>query len=401
MPYTPTDIIQLKKLAYHHDMENVLLAFELIKGRGWQRDLTTILYWLHNRFLLEEATSSARETERYIRRHAPALALLDPLHDLIAATIPQLFERIYPRLQQSAINCAELATALHQLALPPEERVWLTPFLFRFGSVEVQEEVLPVLIRRQHTGVYSLDLSAQQLTAVPSSILSLELLQELNLDNNQLTLLPLHWERLTSLEVLHVAGNQLTHLPESLIQLQQLKRLYLQNNPWDLTALKLILQRLPALEHLSVSSEKEGTCHQLEALVQAGLLRAPAQEQRLFLAWELQDAEALAALTTLELFTGLRHEQDAVRTLAREQLLDRELTFNKDSLSTESSIAILGLVSFAARKRLEVLDAKGWKVTNEIVPQTTHLLLGDHPEQYEAVAERSFVFLSEADVFDL
>ncbi|MGH1338829.1 MAG: leucine-rich repeat domain-containing protein [Aureispira sp.] len=400
MSYTPSDIHHLKKLAYHANLNNTLLAFELVKGNGWEERLSTPLYWMHQRFVREQKIILVAQIEYFLEQNAPNLLKLGVIFSW--ATMPinsllqqcELLEGIVP------LDYGELAEALYQLPLSNLQQQAFSPFLIRFGNNKMQEELFPLLIRRQHTGITSLDLSTYQFKEIPAAVLTLGQLQELHLDANQLTTLPDRWEAMDQLEILHLRENQLSTLPPSFAQLQALKRLYIQDNPWAIQQLTKILKALPSLEYISVGHKaEEGLC-QLEALVTHGLLNASEQEQRLFLALELQDPVALEQLDLLELLRGLQHEQGTIRAFARVQLLKRHPPL-LPLVKTETSIAILGLVSFAMRLQLEQLKADDWKITNEITPQTTHLLLGDHPEQYEAVAERTFVFVSEQDVLTL
>jgi hypothetical protein len=398
MPYTSSDILQLKKLAYHADVGNVLLAYELFKSQGWDERLTTVLYWIWYRTYWEQNNETAREVARSIQQHAPALVALPPLLEWTRLPIPIFFEKYYPAIQQSQLSCQELAEALAQVSsYGPNSKERLAPFVFRFGSLSVQKAVLPKLLKRRHTGTVTLDLNNQQFTQVPSAVFEVQALQELNLDNNHLTALPDQWEQLPQLEILHLTNNELTTLPTSFTQLQQLKRLYIQDNPWKIPQLSATLQALPALEYLSVGGNASKPLVQLEALVQHGLLQASPKEQRLFLAFDLQDLAALGQLSTLELFEGLRHEHAAIRELARQRLLHLSPAAKA---TKHSAVAVLGLVSFAVRSHLDALRVQGWKITNEIQTSTTHILLGDYPEQFGAVAERDFVFISEEEVLD-
>ncbi len=401
MPYTPSDIGQLKTLAYHPDLSNVALALELLKGNGWDERLSTILYWMTFRFEWEQAVQAERETRALLRRYAPAVLRLPPLLEWIPLPIATIFKDHLPALQQCHISCEELAQAIHSFFLPQDTYQELMPFLFRFGTEAAQRLALPYLIRKQYTRVDLLDLSGYQFGELPAGLVAPDEVRELNLDGNQLQQLPDNWETWQALEVLHLTNNQLTVLPPSFGQIHQLKRLYIQNNPWEPTALTQILQQLPLLEYLSVAASTNDPLYPLEALVQEGLLQASKPEQQQFLAFELQDAAAFAELSLLQLFAGLQQEEAVVRELARQQLLASQVAQAKENCPTGRSIAILGLVSFAARKQLEQLAQRGWQVTNEIGKATTHIVLGDHPEQYEAVAERAFIFLSEQDVWTL
>ncbi|CAN0455554.1 unnamed protein product, partial [Discosporangium mesarthrocarpum] len=83
----------------------------------------------------------------------------------------------------------------------------------------------------QLTQLQTLDLSRNQLTALPESLGQLTQLQTLDLPRNQLTALPESLGQLTQLQTLHLSSNQLTALPESLGHLTQLRSLMFGGNP--------------------------------------------------------------------------------------------------------------------------------------------------------------------------
>lgn len=77
--------------------------------------------------------------------------------------------------------------------------------------------------------IVAIDLSNLNLEVLPPEICRLSALQELNLQNNQLIILPCLSE-LTNLRVLVLQNNQLVQLPESFEALTQLEELYLAHN---------------------------------------------------------------------------------------------------------------------------------------------------------------------------
>jgi len=100
----------------------------------------------------------------------------------------------------------------------------------------------------------SIDLSGQQLTTIPESILSQTNITSLNLSNNQLTTLPAGIERLTNLEVLNVENNRLESLPSEIGQLKKLKSADFSNN--RLMSLPQELGALTQLESLNLDGYK-------------------------------------------------------------------------------------------------------------------------------------------------
>lgn len=101
------------------------------------------------------------------------------------------------------------------------------------------------------TGAITLDLSRQNLTALPPELAQLTQLQTLNLKENRLTALSPELAQLTQLQGLDLSSNTLTALPSELAQLPQLRVLYLNDNP--LTALQPELAQLTQLQGLDLS----------------------------------------------------------------------------------------------------------------------------------------------------
>jgi Leucine-rich repeat (LRR) protein len=80
------------------------------------------------------------------------------------------------------------------------------------------------------TGVTSLDLSHNQLIALPAWVGEVRSLVSLNLSHNDLTELPSWIGDLTQLEALDLSHNQLTELPPTFANLAVLTSLQLDNN---------------------------------------------------------------------------------------------------------------------------------------------------------------------------
>lgn len=74
------------------------------------------------------------------------------------------------------------------------------------------------------------DLSGQQLTTIPDSILNQADITELNLSNNQIATLPAGIAKLTNLEVLNIENNRLESFPDEIAQIKSLKRILANNN---------------------------------------------------------------------------------------------------------------------------------------------------------------------------
>ena len=100
-------------------------------------------------------------------------------------------------------------------------------------------------------GGISLDLSGQQLTTIPDSILSRTDITALNVSNNQLTNLPSSISKLTNLEVLNVENNRLVSFPPEISQLTKLREIHANNN--RITSLPTELGNMTWLQSLDIS----------------------------------------------------------------------------------------------------------------------------------------------------
>lgn len=100
----------------------------------------------------------------------------------------------------------------------------------------------------------SLDLSGQQLTALPDSVTNQTDITSLNLSNNQLTSLPANIAKMANLETLNVENNRLETLPPEIGQLRNLKNADFSNN--RLTSLPMELGNLTGLRVLNLAGYK-------------------------------------------------------------------------------------------------------------------------------------------------
>jgi Leucine-rich repeat (LRR) protein/GTPase SAR1 family protein len=102
----------------------------------------------------------------------------------------------------------------------------------------------------QLTQLRSLNLGGNELSKLPESFGQLRKLQSLMIDNNQLTKLPESLCELTNLKVLYLNSNHLKNLPESLGQLTQLQTISLDCN--KITVLPESFRQLSQLRELSL-----------------------------------------------------------------------------------------------------------------------------------------------------
>lgn len=104
--------------------------------------------------------------------------------------------------------------------------------------------------KRKGPGV-TLDLSGQQLTALPDSVLTQDDVTILNISNNQLTTLPADITKLVNLEVLNIENNRMESLPDEISQLKNLREIHANNN--RMKSLPNALESMTQLKLLDIS----------------------------------------------------------------------------------------------------------------------------------------------------
>jgi internalin A len=202
----------------------------------------------------------------------------------------------------------------------------------------------------RRTGSTTLDLSRQNLTAVPDTVAGLQHLKSLDLSVNGLARLPGWIGELTGLERLNLYGNRLTVLPDSIGNLERLSELNLGDN--QLTALPASIGNLASLTRLDLDmngiTALPGSIGRLTRLARLDLYRN-----------QLTDLPAstarLGALTRLDLSDNrlgtLPEPVTALAGLTRLDLARNGLTFLPETIGRLVNLVHLGL----ERNRLTAL----------------------------------------------
>ncbi len=119
-------------------------------------------------------------------------------------------------------------------------------------STQQEENSQPLnIVKEVSTSKTKLDLSGTGLDRLPSNVVGMSSLEELNVSNNRLTgALPGEIRQLRNLRVLNASGNLMTGVPAEIGQLTKLQELNLSNN--QLTGLPSELGNLTSLRVLDL-----------------------------------------------------------------------------------------------------------------------------------------------------
>ena len=408
MSYSKIEIQNIKRLATNADLKNNLIAFEIISNRGLVPELFTDIYWIYNRLIWSKDNNLEKKVLNYIQKfllykknNTKITPLLDCSNNIKLSLDPD-FETMASSCDLNKKVLAELLFKNFPINHNP-----INNFLFKYGSTSIQEQILPFLKVREHNGNFLLDLGGFKLKTVPNTILLEKNIQTLKLWGNELKELPDFWDHFQELTVLNIAENNLTKLPASFSSLTNLNKLYAQNNNFDLIPALNTIKQLPKIKHISIATTANNTGSytkadndeliQFEELVNHGKIYAPEKEQLLFLGLVMNNALALEKLSLLTLFEALSNEDKTIRYAAKLKIANwKDAGFNGE-LPEGSSIAILGIISFSVRNKLNN-EFANISCTTDINEKTTHIMIGDFPENYKAVEDRKFIFLTEEDL---
>lgn len=392
MGFTTEEINHIYHLAYHRDLNNVTLAFALIQGGPWISQWRTPLYWMFNRYLWAEQTQQAEEINVYYCQHTPMVAALPPLLFGALTAPPVLSLEVEKQEKTLGVDWSIMVHHLLHYGIPVEN---MREFIFRHGTPKIQRQVLPLFQSRSSSGIVGLNLGGLGLAQFPDVVLENPHIEHLELWGNQLQQLPDQWNRLSALAHLNLANNQLSVLPDSFLKLPQLERLYIQNNAFEWQDLLGYLRQMPQLQQLVAARTDEGTLRVLEELVQTGLHRQLEPLQDVFLALRTQQhLQPYPLPNTAVLLQALASGAPPLPLLVRQHLLQVRTTGPLLPFSSQASIAVLGLVTYATRLAIDTL-AEQHHFTTQLTPQTTHILLGDCPQIDTPIENRPYLFLSE------
>lgn len=409
MQYTPDEISKIHQLTGHTDLNNVLLALELIKSRGIVPKLVDDIYWIFNRLVWAGEHRMAKQVVAFFQTYWVQFSpntenSLEDLSDLLSLDA-QIEAKTF--IFNLNLDFKLLSQRIFQ-RFPNHKEDYIIRFLFKYGTEQIQKEVLPLLKKREHTGRFLLDLGGLDLKKLPKIILREKHIQILKIWGNHLEELPDFWDQFLFLETLNLAENNLKTLPPSFTRLQKLQRLYAQNNRFDVSPLLKQIKQLSKINYLAIAtpqkeqedytSSEQKALKQIEGLVNHGKIHASEKEQNLFLALVMHNEIALQQLSLLDLLEALSDNNELIQQQAKTKILNWKGAVFSGRIPFNASIAILGFVSFATRNRIKALELQGIQFTTELTSNTTHIVLGDLPDVPKMIMDRPFIFMTEQDL---
>lgn len=414
--FSNTDIARIKELAISSDIHNNLLAFEFIKSQGMIAEFKTVLYLLYNRFVLENLRKDRKKAffllKEYIHNNytapvAQKLRINTLFEDAQYSFKKELHKQFEPEDQIINWDKKLILKALPQYVAPKYWGKNLASFVFKHGDTDQQKQAIVLLKSKDYLGRIQLDLGGLDLKELPLFVFEHQETKVLHLSDNQLSTLPNDFKKLPNLESLNLSDNQLKKLPKSILQLKKLESLFALNNLLEVDLLIEQLQQLPLLKKLYITAghlpkEQASKLANFAYLVNNNKLNVSMQEQQLCLFLFLQDKKARKQLSLKDFFWGTSHSLKEIREQSVKHILEEE--GKQEAIKKGNSIALLGKMSQLTNLKFNSIQKhfakKGIELSNQITKSTSHIVLGEYPDNYELIESRSFSFLAEQDFLE-
>ncbi|KAF5419007.1 MAG: hypothetical protein C5S49_00980 [Candidatus Methanogaster sp.] len=253
-----------------------------------------------------------------------------------------------------------------------------------------EDEVLRIIEEAAESKQPGLDLSGNQLTALPPEIAKLASLTELDLSGNQLTALLPEITKLTSLTELYLSNNQLTALPPEIAKLTKLTGIYLSGN--QLTALPPEIAKLTNLTVLNLSfNQLTALPPEIVKLVSLTELDLSGNQ----LTALLPEIAKLTNLTELYLsgnqLTALLPEITKLTKIIRLDLSNNQLTALPPEITKLASLTVLNL----SNNQLTALPSEITKLTKLIRLDLSNNQLTALPPEITKLTKLTGIYLSD------
>lgn len=244
----------------------------------------------------------------------------------------------------------------------------------------------------QCTRLQMIHLSHNLLTQIPSQIGICRQLRQVELHHNQLQNLPESLFKLPYLRLLNLAQNQFSQLPQGLSQARQLMALKVEKNP-----LPPILQALLPLDQLKILTTNDAHTKRKQFLrLLAYCRQKQIAPQRRSIYYALWQGDQSIATSQGDLLQALLFPLTKIRQTARQLLLAN----SKNTVPLEDGVvvSVLGKTHFDLKQLGQDLQNQNIHFSTKPQVQTTHLILGDKPNNIPPLPSK-VVFISEQQVF--
>lgn len=398
MAYSSLEIENITRLVENQHSKNLQLALQLCKSKGGDTSVDLLLYWLghclyweNNLHNWQEVSSLLVDETFHLDQALSVATFLSVAH----------LEKIKPTLSSTQLVwfCNQI---FERFSTEISSQYFLKRFLIKYCSTDIQATLIESLKKRDHLGRVVLDLGKLDLEQIPPVFEQPNDIQILSLWGNQLKVLPDIWYYFPKLEELTLVHNDLEELPMSMMHLTNLEKLFLHDNPIQVDKLESLLKQLPNLSYLSLADNASKTTslpyQRLEILVNHDKIHASIEEKQVYWALLLFDTVSEEKIKFPYLVKALADDNNFIKRAAVDKILHWHQ--HMTTITPDSHVASLGLLSFATRQHIEQLKKGGYHFEDEIQPKTTHVLLGQDIEPIESLRE-DLQFVSEQQVLEI
>jgi Leucine-rich repeat (LRR) protein len=230
----------------------------------------------------------------------------------------------------------------------------------------------------------------------PKEVLQMPNLRRLTFSHTGLSEMPTGLNALNKLEFLDLSNNHLTAFP-TINQLPDTAYVYLSGNPWK-DFYWLIQEKLPTIKDL-IDMRLKFTQEELTKFSKAIAKTDLSKEDRRWffdqVAHQPNFASRVSRWEVKRLYQGLTIAYKPLRDQLLNRLQDLAQQADAQPLQTGSVLHVTGKTNLSRSDIRSKLQAAGVSYAARFGPEVSHVLVGSHPTEYEALLSASYTFLTE------
>jgi Leucine-rich repeat (LRR) protein len=230
----------------------------------------------------------------------------------------------------------------------------------------------------------------------PEEVLQMQNLRRLTLHHTELKEIPTGLKAWKKLEFLDLSHNQLTDFP-TIGQVIDTACVYLSGNPWK-NFYWLIQEKLPTIKDI-IDMRLKFTQEELlkfsKAIAKTDL---PEEDRRWFfdqVAYQPNFASRVSRWDVKRLYQGLTIAYKPLRDLLLTRLHDLTERADAQALKPGSVLHVTGKTNLSRSDIRSKLQEAGVSYAARFTKEVSHVLVGPHPTEYEALLSASYTFLTE------